>query len=184
MSGGVSHHQSEYLGAIAMKVAVASDHRGYHLKEKVIALLKSKGHEVLDEGPATDESVDYPDFAALVASKVSANAVDRGVLICGTGLGMAIAANKFPRVRAAACVDEVTAELSRRHNDVNVLCLSGDLLSSWKSGWAPSSRGAGTSVAWTKSSNSNAKIAATETHRVTKLSSRSRRPIARAAPAS
>ncbi len=113
-----------------MKIAVASDHRGYHLKEKVIALLKAKGHEVVDDGPATDESVDYPDFAALVASKVSANAVDRGVLICGTGLGMAIAANKFPRVRAAACVDEVTAELSRRHNDVNVLCLSGDLLSS------------------------------------------------------
>jgi ribose 5-phosphate isomerase B len=130
MPGGVSHHQTEYLGAVAMKIAVASDHRGYHLKEKVIALLKSKGHEVLDEGPATDDSVDYPDFAALVASKVSANAVDRGVLICGTGLGMAIAANKFPRVRAAACVDEVTAELSRRHNDVNVLCLSGDLLSS------------------------------------------------------
>jgi ribose 5-phosphate isomerase B len=113
-----------------MKIAVASDHRGYHLKEKVIALLKSKGHEVVDDGPATDESVDYPDFAARVASKVSANSVDRGVLICGTGLGMAIAANKFPRVRAAACVDEVTAELSRRHNDVNVLCLSGDLLSS------------------------------------------------------
>lgn len=113
-----------------MKIAVASDHRGYHLKEKVIALLKTKGHEVIDEGPATDESVDYPDFAALVASKVSDGQVDRGILICGTGLGMAIAANKFPRVRAAACVDEVTAELSRRHNDLNVLCLSGDLLSS------------------------------------------------------
>jgi ribose 5-phosphate isomerase B len=113
-----------------MKIAVASDHRGYHLKEKVIALLKSKGHEVVDEGPATDESVDYPDFAALVASQVSNGTVDRGILICGTGLGMAIAANKFPRVRAAACVDEVTAELSRRHNDLNVLCLSGDLLSS------------------------------------------------------
>ena len=113
-----------------MKIAVASDHRGYHLKEKVIALLKAKGHEVIDEGPATDESVDYPDFAALVASKVSGGQVDRGILICGTGLGMAIAANKFPRVRAAACVDEVTAELSRRHNDLNVLCLSGDLLSS------------------------------------------------------
>jgi ribose 5-phosphate isomerase B len=113
-----------------MKIAVASDHRGYHLKEKVIGLLKAKGHEVVDEGPATDASVDYPDFAALVASKVSAGAVDRGILICGTGLGMAIAANKFPRVRAAACVDEVTAELSRRHNDLNVLCLSGDLLSS------------------------------------------------------
>jgi ribose 5-phosphate isomerase B len=113
-----------------MKIAIASDHRGYHLKEKVISLLRAKGHEVIDEGPATDESVDYPDFAALVASKVSSGEVDRGVLICGTGLGMAITANKFPRVRAAACVDEVTAELSRRHNDVNVLCLSGDLLSS------------------------------------------------------
>ena len=113
-----------------MKIAIASDHRGYHLKEKVISLLKTKGHEVVDEGPSTDESVDYPDFAALVASKVSAGTVDRGILICGTGLGMAIAANKFPRVRAAACVDEVTAELSRRHNDLNVLCLSGDLLSS------------------------------------------------------
>jgi len=112
-----------------MKIAIASDHRGYHLKEKVIALLKGKGHEILDEGPSTDESVDYPDFAALVASKVSDGQVDRGILICGTGLGMAIAANKFPRVRAAACVDEVTAELSRRHNDLNVLCLSGDLLS-------------------------------------------------------
>ena len=111
-----------------MKIAIASDHRGYHLKEKVISLLKAKGHEVVDDGPATDESVDYPDFAALVASKVSSGAVDRGILICGTGIGMAIAANKFPRVRAAACVDEVTAELSRRHNDLNVLCLSGDLL--------------------------------------------------------
>jgi ribose 5-phosphate isomerase B len=113
-----------------MKIAIASDHRGYHLKEKVISLLRARGHEVVDDGPATDESVDYPDFAALVASKVSSGEVDRGVLICGTGLGMAITANKFPRVRAAACVDEVTAELSRRHNDVNVLCLSGDLLSS------------------------------------------------------
>ncbi len=113
-----------------MKIAIASDHRGHHLKEKVITLLKAKGHDVIDDGPSTDESVDYPDFAAPVASKVSEGTVDRGILICGTGLGMAIAANKFARVRAAACVDEVTAELSRRHNDLNVLCLSGDLLSS------------------------------------------------------
>jgi ribose 5-phosphate isomerase B len=113
-----------------MKVAIASDHRGYHLKEKVFSLLKAKGHDVSDDGPATDESVDYPDFAALVAKKVSCGEVDRGILICGTGIGMAIAANKFPRVRAGACVDEVSAELSRRHNDLNVLCLSGDLLSS------------------------------------------------------
>jgi ribose 5-phosphate isomerase B len=113
-----------------MKVAIASDHRGYHLKEKVIALLKSRGHEVIDDGPASDASVDYPDFAALVAKKVSSGEVERGILICGTGIGMAISANKFPGVRAAACTDEVTAELSRRHNDLNVLCLSGDLLSS------------------------------------------------------
>jgi ribose 5-phosphate isomerase B len=113
-----------------MKVAIASDHRGFHLKEKVISLLKSKGHEVIDDGPSGENSVDYPDFAALVARKVSNHEVDRGILICGTGIGMAIAANKFPGVRAAACADEVTAELSRRHNDLNILCLSGDLLSS------------------------------------------------------
>jgi ribose 5-phosphate isomerase B len=113
-----------------MKVAIASDHRGFHLKEKVISLLKSKGHTVVDDGPASEASVDYPDFAALVAKKVSNHEVDRGILICGTGIGMAISANKFPGVRAAACADEVTAELSRRHNDLNVLCLSGDLLSS------------------------------------------------------
>ena len=113
-----------------MRIAIASDHRGHHLKDKVIALLKVKGHQVDDEGPATDESVDYPDFAALVASKVSNGAADRGILICGTGIGMAITANKFPGVRAAPCEDEVTAELSRRHNDANVLFLSGDLLSS------------------------------------------------------
>ena len=113
-----------------MRVAIASDHRGFHLKEKVISLLKNKGHEVIDDGPASDASVDYPDFAALVARKISNGEAERGILICGTGIGMAIAANKFPGVRAAACVDEVTAELSRRHNDLNVLCLSGDLLSS------------------------------------------------------
>ena len=113
-----------------MKVAIASDHRGYHLKEKVMSLLRAQGHEVTDNGPETEQSVDYPDFAARVASQVSDGAVDRGILICGTGIGMAITANKYPRVRAAACVDEITAELSRRHNDLNVLCLSGDLLSS------------------------------------------------------
>jgi ribose 5-phosphate isomerase B len=113
-----------------MKISIASDHRGYHLKEKVIFLLKSKGHEISDEGPSSDVSVDYPDFAALVAKKVSCGSVERGILICGTGIGMCITANKFPGVRAAPCADVVTAELSRRHNDLNILCLSGDLLSS------------------------------------------------------
>jgi ribose 5-phosphate isomerase B len=112
-----------------MRIAIASDHRGFQLKEKVLGMLRGKGHEIEDDGTLSDESVDYPDFAAIVAAKVSSGQVDRGILICGTGIGMAIAANKFPGVRAAACNDEVTAEMSRRHNDANVLCLSADLLS-------------------------------------------------------
>lgn len=112
-----------------MRIAIASDHRGYLLKQRILSQLTASGHEVVDEGPASDESVDYPDYAALVAEHVSNGTADRGILICGTGIGMAITANKFPGVRAASCFDEVTAEISRRHNDLNVLCLSGDLLS-------------------------------------------------------
>lgn len=112
-----------------MRIAIGSDHRGFHLKEQLISLLDSQGHQVFDEGTSGAESVDYPDFAALVAKKISDKEVDRGVLICGTGIGMAIAANKFPGVRAAPCTDEVTAEISRRHNNLNVLCLSADMLS-------------------------------------------------------
>jgi len=111
-----------------MKIAVASDHRGYILKEKILSLLVDLGHEGLDCGPDNSESVDYPDYAAKVAQVVSENQVDRGILICGTGMGMCIVANKFPRVRAAPCHDDLTAEMSRLHNDANVLCLSADLL--------------------------------------------------------
>lgn len=113
-----------------MRIAVASDHRGVELKRAVIGKLEALGHEVTDEGAEGADSVDYPDYASVVADKVSKKTVDRGVLICGTGIGMAIAANKFSGVRAAPCNDEVTAEVSRRHNDLNVLCLSADLLSS------------------------------------------------------
>jgi len=112
-----------------MRIAIGSDHRGYHLKEKLASILRTKGHEVEDVGTLATESVDYPDFAAIVAKKVSEKSSDRGILICGTGIGMAITANKFPGVRAAPCTDEVTAEISRRHNDLNVLCLSADMLS-------------------------------------------------------
>jgi ribose 5-phosphate isomerase B len=112
-----------------MRIAIGSDHRGFHLKEQLIQMLRSKGHDVDDEGTCGPDSVDYPDFAALVAKKISQRSADRGILICGTGIGMAIAANKFPGVRAAPCNDEVTAEMSRRHNDLNVLCLSADMLS-------------------------------------------------------
>lgn len=112
-----------------MRVSIGSDHRGFHLKEQIIDYLRRHGHDVQDEGVRTTESADYPDFGRLVAKKVSDGAVERGVLICGTGIGMAITANKFPNVRAATCGDEVTAEISRRHNDLNVLCLSADMLS-------------------------------------------------------
>ncbi len=111
-----------------MRIAIGSDHRGYQIKSKLIALLKADGHETWDLGTQGDQAVDYPDFAVDVASRVSDGRVERGILICGTGFGMAIVANKFPSVRAAACSDEVMAEMCRRHNDVNILCLAGDLI--------------------------------------------------------
>ena len=111
-----------------MRIAVGSDHRGVSMRLKVVALLDRLGQEVIDLGTNAEGSVDYPDIAAEVAGRVSRGEVDRGILICGTGLGMSIAANKFPGVRAAPCHDYITAEMSRRHNDLNVLCLSGDIL--------------------------------------------------------
>ena len=111
-----------------MRIAIGSDHRGFSVKNKVIELLNRLGHEVCDAGPLSPESVDYPDIASQVASQVSNGRVERGILICGTGIGMCIAANKFPGVRAAPCHDDLTAEMSRRHNDLNVLCLSADML--------------------------------------------------------
>jgi ribose 5-phosphate isomerase B len=111
-----------------MKIAIGSDHRGYDVKRRVITVLQNLGHEVLDVGTQGRESVDYPDFAFLVATAVGAGRAERGILICGTGIGMCIAANKVHGVRAAPCHDSITAEMSRRHNDANVLCLSADLL--------------------------------------------------------
>lgn len=111
-----------------MRIAVGSDHRGQAIRSKIVELVRRLGHEVFDVGTNSPEPVDYPDFAASVANKVSSGEVDRGILICGTGLGMCIAANKFPGVRAAPCHDDLTAEMSRRHNDLNVLCLSADML--------------------------------------------------------
>ncbi len=111
-----------------MKIAVGSDHRGYDAKRRIVALLPQLGHEVLDFGAPGSDSVDYADFAFPVAEAVGSGRVDRGILICGTGIGMCIAANKVRGVRAAPCHDSITAEMSRRHNDANVLCLSADLL--------------------------------------------------------
>jgi ribose 5-phosphate isomerase B len=111
-----------------MKIAIGSDHRGYEVKKRIIPVLRQLQHEVIDAGTHGRESVDYPDFAFQVAVAVSEGRADRGILICGTGIGMCIAANKVKGIRAAPCHDSITAEMSRRHNDANVLCLSADLL--------------------------------------------------------
>jgi len=106
-----------------MKVAVGNDHGGLALKETVISLLQELGHDVVDLGTNSGESCDYPDFAGKVAEGVGAGAYDRGVLICGTGIGMSIAANKVKGVRAALCNEIFSARMARAHNDANILCL-------------------------------------------------------------
>jgi ribose 5-phosphate isomerase B len=111
-----------------MRIAVGSDHRGVAARLRVIGLLERLGNTVVDCGSHTTEPVDYPDIAADVAGRVSHGTSDRGILLCCTGVGMAIAANKLPGVRAVTCHDEVTAEMSRRHNDLNVLCLSAEMI--------------------------------------------------------
>ena len=106
-----------------MKIAIASDHAGVEVKKQVIDYAKTLGFEMDDFGPKTLDAVDYPDYAFKVGEAVAAGQYQRGILICGTGLGMCIAANKVPGVRAVSCYDEFTAEMSRRHNNSNVLCL-------------------------------------------------------------
>jgi ribose 5-phosphate isomerase B len=108
-----------------MKIAVGSDHAGKELKSLIIDFLSLTNHTVLDYGVAKDTvgSVDYPDYADIVASEVSNGRADRGILVCGTGIGMCISANKFNGVRAALVFDEFTTKMSRAHNDSNVLCL-------------------------------------------------------------
>ena len=111
-----------------MRLAVGSDHRGYVVRLHLVELANRLGHEVEEIGPPDSEAADYPDIAAQVATMVSRGVVDRGILVCGTGLGMCIMDNKCPGIRATPCHDDLTAEMSRRHLDANVLCLSADLL--------------------------------------------------------
>ncbi len=106
-----------------MRIVIASDHAGVDLKARVLEVVRGAGHEVRDLGPADSSSVDYPDFAHRVAAAVVAGEAQAGILICGTGIGMSMTANRHPRVRAALCHDAFTAEMARRHNDANVLCM-------------------------------------------------------------
>jgi ribose 5-phosphate isomerase B len=108
-------------------VALGADHAGWELKEALKAWLMDAGCQVLDFGTHGPDSVDYPDYALQVAEAVTVGKVERGVLVCGTGIGMTIAANKVPGIRAALCGDVFTARMSREHNDANVLALAGRL---------------------------------------------------------
>ncbi len=109
-----------------MKIAVGSDHRGFDAKQQIKAIAAELGHECIDCGTDDNNPVDYPDLAYLAAGAVSRNEADRAILICATGIGMSMAANKVRGVRAALCHDELSAQISRDHNDANVLCLSAD----------------------------------------------------------
>ena len=111
-----------------MKVGIGSDHRGLQQRVWAAGAIRNSGAEPVDFGTHSTESVDYPDIAVEVARAVASGVIQRGVLICGTGIGVSIAANKVAGVRAAVCHDLHTAEMSRRHNDANVLCLPGDAL--------------------------------------------------------
>jgi ribose 5-phosphate isomerase B len=105
------------------KIIIASDHAGFYLKEKIIELLNSLQYIVEDAGPYNTESVDYPDFAKKVAEKISVGSFEIGILICGSGIGVSIVANKFKNVRAALCTNVQLAKLSRQHNNAYILCL-------------------------------------------------------------
>lgn len=111
-----------------MNVVLSSDHRGYRAKEQIKAHLSSNGHQIMDVGCNEPTSCDYPDTALAGASAVASGKADCGILLCGSGIGMSIVANKVLGIRAALCHDELTAEMSRRHNNANVLCLPADLL--------------------------------------------------------
>ncbi len=111
-----------------MRVHIGADHRGRELAETLRDRLTDQGHNVSIEAPAEGQSCDYPEAAEVIARAVADAQADMGILLCGTGVGMCIAANKVHGVRAALAHDELTAELSRSHNDANVLCLSADLL--------------------------------------------------------
>lgn len=111
-----------------MKIAIGSDHAGFDAKEKLREHLFGAGHEAVDCGPGSEDTVDYPDYAVKVTKMVSSGECERGILICGTGIGMCMSANKVNGIRAALCHDTETARLGREHNDANVLCMGARLL--------------------------------------------------------
>ena len=110
------------------KIAIASDHGGFDLKETVIAHLLNDGWEIDDLGPSNEDSVDYPDYGIKLAEIIANKKVERGIVICGTGLGMSIVVNRFPGIRGTLCSDIYTAKMSREHNDSNILIMGGRVI--------------------------------------------------------
>lgn len=111
-----------------MMIALGADHAGYELKEVIKAHLQEKGIEIEDLGTYNTDSVDYPDYAYAVAQEVTSKKAEYGILCCGTGIGISIAANKVKGIRAALCSDEFSAEMTRRHNDANIICFGGRVI--------------------------------------------------------
>ena len=111
-----------------MTLAIGCDHGGFELKEELLSLLRELNIDLIDYGTDSQKSVDYPDFGKKVSEAVSSGSSDKGILICGTGIGMSIVANRFPKVRASLCNDLFTAKMSRLHNDANILVLGGRVI--------------------------------------------------------
>jgi ribose 5-phosphate isomerase B len=111
-----------------MRIAIGADHAGFSVKQSIATHLQEAGHQVIDLGTYSDERVDYPDFGAAVGHAVASGDADRGVCVCGSGIGIAIAANKVPGVRAATVHDVTSAHLAREHNDANVVCVGARLI--------------------------------------------------------
>ena len=110
-----------------MNIIIGCDHGGFELKQEIMTFVMDNGHQVMDAGCYSTDSVDYPDFASEVCRAIRKKEVEKGILICGTGIGMSIAANRQSGIRAALCMESFSARLSREHNDANVLCLGGRL---------------------------------------------------------
>lgn len=113
-----------------MHIAIGCDHGGFELKRAIVPLIEQAGHTIVDLGSFSEESVDYPEFADRVCTAIGEGRCERGILICGTGIGMSIAANRYRHIRAALCHEAFTARMSREHNDANVLCLGARVLGS------------------------------------------------------
>ena len=134
-----------------MKIALGCDHGGYELKQHVMKVLEKLGHEAVDFGCFSKESCDYPDFGAAAAKAVASGECERGIVICTTGIGISIAANKVKGIRCAHCADCLQAEMTRRHNDANMMAIGPTWPSGWwRSSFPPSSRGAAMPAGWTR----------------------------------